>query len=1035
MGEKMSDQLQLLDKSREQLDRAFEQADEVIMRKYMTEIVNYSIKDAHFELEKININSMLRLNKVEKIVYDLEENNLDKLMNVYQSVALCGGAIVHIICSDGEKVECYIGTRTENMNEIATCQSALVGTFEGNFPGSKMICQEKKALNACIDKIFSSGIGEQSRIISVVSGIPGIRREESKEFVQGMEKLIDSMGKKKYALVTIAEPVHRDDMIAIKENYEMLYSELSPFSKVVQSYSETDSSSIAENISEAVTKTLGKTTSHSQSESESNATGSSSTNGSSILFKSKSRGTTSSVSMQKGISSSFTDSETNGVSRTTGSTDTYTTTTGKTMQLSYENKRVVDLLKQISKQIERIEDAKDTGLWHTATYCLADDVQTSKTLASTMQSLCRGKKNTVENYSISTWTDPYKLKHLEGYLKKFVHPCFEMKGKDSVLEITPASMISGNELVISAGLPQKGVNGIPISKMVSFARNVVVEGVEEDKDQIDIGNVYHMGNIEKTKVSLNLESLSAHVLITGSTGSGKSNTVYTFLQELIKKEKKFLIIEPAKGEYKNVFGNNPEVHVFGTNSKWSELLKINPFSFPEEIHVLEHIDRLVEIFNVCWPMYAAMPAVLKDAILQAYKKCGWNLETSENIYGENYYPTCMDLQKQIVKVIHSSAYSDEVKGNYIGSLATRINSLTNGINGQMFVHDEIDTRILFDENTIIDLSRIGSQETKSLIMGIIVMKLSEYRMAQANGKMNQPLRHVTILEEAHNLLRNTKNQVSSGEESSMAGKSVEMLSNSIAEMRTYGEGFIIVDQSPSAIDIAAIRNTNTKILMRLPEESDRQQAGKSAAMNEKQIPELAKLPKGVAVVYQNNWLDPVLCKIQKSTIEEAEYCYNKKMLVNTIDEKEARKMIIMLLVGERVDENLNILLDKIQKHIGELKISTESRIAIEQVITSLEQGKIPSLFMDEAFGALSKIVCEVLNYEAFKYSIDSIENEQVLQMRINEILIENIGLVSNELELAIAQCIVRNLVSDDESKIDLYERWRVFAVEKRKLVR
>ena len=27
------------------------------------------------------------------------------------------------------------------------------------------------------------------------------------------------------------------------------------------------------------------------------------------------------------------------------------------------------------------------------------------------------------------------------------------------------------------------------------------------------------------------------------------------------------------------------------------LLKINPFSFPDDIHVLEHIDRLIEIFN------------------------------------------------------------------------------------------------------------------------------------------------------------------------------------------------------------------------------------------------------------------------------------------------------------------------------------------------------------------------------------------------------------------------------------------------------
>ena len=47
----------------------------------------------------------------------------------------------------------------------------------------------------------------------------------------------------------------------------------------------------------------------------------------------------------------------------------------------------------------------------------------------------------------------------------------------------------------------------------------------------------------------------------------------------------------------------------------------------------------------------------------------------------------------------------------------------------------------------------------------------------------------------------------------MVGKSVEMLTNAIAEIRTFGEGFVIVDQAPDLLDTAAIRNTNTKILL------------------------------------------------------------------------------------------------------------------------------------------------------------------------------------------------------------------------------
>ena len=320
---------------------------------------------------------------------------------------------------------------------------------------------------------------------------------------------------------------------------------------------------------------------------------------------------------------------------------------------------------------------------------------------------------------------------------------------------------------------------------------------------------------------------------------------------------KFLVVEPSKGEYKNVFGGKDGVSVFGTNPKKTPILRMNPFSFPDGVHVLEHIDRLVEIFNACWPMYAAMPAVLKDAIEQAYKKKGWNLSTSESVTKE--YPTFDDLLEIFPEIMEKSAYSNDTRSDYTGSLVTRINSLTNGINGQIFCSNlELTNEQLFDENVIVDISRIGSQETKSLIMGILVMKLQEYRMSQDFGS-NQALRHITVLEEAHNLLRKTSN-VQSQESSNLQGKSVEMITNAIAEMRTYGEGFIIADQSPSLLDEAVIRNTNTKIILRLPDEADRILVGKAAALNDDQILEIAKLPLGVAVVYQNNWLEAVLCK-------------------------------------------------------------------------------------------------------------------------------------------------------------------------------
>ena len=144
-----------------------------------------------------------------------------------------------------------------------------------------------------------------------------------------------------------------------------------------------------------------------------------------------------------------------------------------------------------------------------------------------------------------------------------------------------------------------------------------------------------MGAPTTTEVNLDINSLTMHSFVTGSTGSGKSNTIYEMLHQLHNiYDIPFLIVEPAKGEYKNIFGKFANVSVYGTNPKKTALLKINPFSFTEDVHILEHLDRLVEIFNVCWPMYAAMPAILKESIEKAYVATGWDLELSENSKGK-----------------------------------------------------------------------------------------------------------------------------------------------------------------------------------------------------------------------------------------------------------------------------------------------------------------------------------------------------------------------------------------------------------------
>lgn len=171
-----------------------------------------------------------------------------------------------------------------------------------------------------------------------------------------------------------------------------------------------------------------------------------------------------------------------------------------------------------------------------------------------------------------------------------------------------------------------------------------------------------------------------HTFVTGSTGSGKSNAVYQMLTELRQDKIPFLVIEPAKGEYKDVFGHLPDVRVFSTNPNIAPLLNLNPFMFPNSIHVLEHIDGLVEIFSVCWPMYDAMPAFFKDAILKSYEVIGWDLGSSTFEGDEVEYPDFEILTEQLDILIGNSDYASDIKSNYRGALLTRVKSLTVGLN-------------------------------------------------------------------------------------------------------------------------------------------------------------------------------------------------------------------------------------------------------------------------------------------------------------------------------------------------------------------
>ena len=709
-----------------------------------------------------------------------------------------------------------------------------------------------------------------------------------------------------------------------------------------------------------------------------------------------------------------------------------TATIGKNEGITqtYTNYNIKHSLEMLEQQMKRYEKGTALGMWDFAAYVLSEDQNVANNVAHSYLALTQGEESYMSHSAVNLWRgdlgeDSNDAREICSYIRELRHPLFGMNpglvDEDSTLLVYPnlvnaTTSLSGKELAYSLNFPQKSVTGLPVLECAEFGRNIVTyEGTTGDAYDINIGKVFHMNHEETTDVKLSSQSLASHTFITGSTGAGKSNTIYQILNEASSKNVKFLVIEPAKGEYKNIFGMDEDVNVLGTNPKVTPLLKIDPFSFPAEIHVLEHIDRLVEIFNVCWPMYAAMPAVLKNAVERAYEDCGWDLVSSSNKYDDSYYPNFADVARNVKKIIDSSEYDAENRGAYKGSLLTRLQSLTNGINGMIFTNNAVSDLQLFDENTIVDISRVGSSETKSLIMGMLVLKLQEYRMS-SEAVMNSRLKHITVLEEAHNILKRTSTeQVTEG--ANLIGKSVEMISNAIAEMRTYGEGFIIADQAPGLLDMASIRNTNTKIIMRLPDQTDRELVGLAASLNPDQIKELAKLPRGVAAIYQNEWIQPVLCKVRKVEYEESAYYYSGNNEHVEAEDIEARFHIADLL-SSGTQLSKSVIDDDIKPILNQMDLDSSIKAAaIRILLNPNEQPRMTKLapIYDALFPSVT---------EAVKMSYaDSNEPEEwtiCAEAAVKELLKEPI---EEETRRDIIQCAMTYYLLNVVDNIDDLQRW------------
>lgn len=810
----------------------------------------------------------IRILRLSKLVYNTQDVH-HRLLSVLHTLSEICNACFLLICGRGTNTQLYLGLRADE--SAAMAEGALCASLRGSFPGSEF---QQLSADACQGLL--STLEQENGTVAAVSQVPSARSGKGGKGAfpaQTIEHFIDAMKGETYTAMILAAPLSPQDAVARRHSLENLYSALSAMDRLSYQYGEslsqleqhTLSSSITNSITDSVTAGYSWGTSQNTGTSHGTSINPSahiSALGIGYGFQQNSfqnTGTQQGGSQQTGQARQT--ARQSGAAQSTGQSFSQ----NRGMTLTQTNKTVAELLERIDEQLRRLRECEAYGLWECCAFFAAAAPDVALVAANIYKALSCGAGSSVEQSHLNMWDgrNPEGVKGMLRTLQCVKMPVIRLPRGPAC---SMGCVVSGNELPMLMHFPMRSVCGVNVAHMAAFGRDVyrTSEAESSNRRGIRIGRVFHMGRAEDTPVTLDVDSLAAHTLVTGSTGVGKSTLMEMLLSAMHRLDVKFMVVEPVKGEYKELLGKIPDLEIFTASPLKNRMLSINPFAFRREIHVLMHIDRLIEVFSVCWPLYAAQPALLRECIEEAYIQTGWDLSNSVYVRsGPEQYPDFRLLLRIVPKIIERSHFVGESKGTYEGALLTRIAMLTHGVFGQMFNGSAgLDDEDLFEKNVIIDLSDVGSQETVSLLMGLLVIRLREYRTGTGCAD-NQPLRHVMVLEEAHNIFqRNTQHNVEGGE--SVSGKSVRMVAQCIAEMRGYGQGVFIVDQSPGEVDLAAIRNTATKIVMRLPEAADQTAMAESLSLSQEQAAELSRLPKQVALVYQAGWLEPVMVRINDS---------------------------------------------------------------------------------------------------------------------------------------------------------------------------
>ena len=407
--------------------------------------------------------------------------------------------------------------------------------------------------------------------------------------------------------------------------------------------------------------------------------------------------------------------------------------------------------------------------------------------------------------------------------------------------VLPAAAVAARDAIDLLRPPAHDVLGLPARRWERLD--------EHPEAPASGGPAVVLGTTERgAPLALPIAALTHHVLVTGGSGAGKSSFLASLLGDLAQSGIPFWVVEPVKDEYRSLAVpgiRHWRIGAADPGLPWG----LNPLEVPEGVPVALHLDLLVSLVRTSFGLPDPLPHLLELGLQRVYEARGWDLGADRQLSApvprdQVDWPTLSELLEVCLTLPAELRYDTQIQGNLRAALLARLGNLTRGPRGRL-----LDTTAPFPIDdalrgpVVVNLDGIGDDHARSFVMGLLLVRLVEARRSDPSAT----LRHVTVVEEAHRLLGRDVEAAVVGSADPVAGTAARF-ANLLGEIRSTGEGVVVVDQSPHALVRGALVNTSTKVALRATDRDDQQALGAAMGLRPEQEHVLATLRRHEALV-------------------------------------------------------------------------------------------------------------------------------------------------------------------------------------------